>query len=522
MDRTDDRVGGRYRLLEVIGSGGMGRVWRAEDDLLLRTVAVKEITVPSTAPLATEAMREARAAARLDHPGVVKIFDVVWRQGRCWIVMEYVESRSLQRVIREDGPLPYREVARIGLAVLAALRTAHAAGVLHRDVKPDNVLLAAEGRVVLTDFGLATIGGPDGGPDPRLGSPSFIAPERLEAADAGVPSDLWSFGAMLYAAAEGRPPFARGDSASSLRALLTDPPDTPERSGPLTALILDLLAKDPAARPSPADVESRLRTALAHRPGRRRIHLRTVLGHRPGRRRTHLHTVLGHRPARRRTRLHTALGHRPGRRRTRLLLAALALLGLAATTILVSHRTRSEPGHGPGDMSTAAMISSAPVAPRNPCGDSGTATTGETTGNLPAGWIRFRDPTGFALALPPGWRRSPDDTDSGDDSGVCFADPSGRQALTVRASSMDAGNPAGYWRRREAATKLPGYHRISLDADWEYTWDPDPVTTRHERRVLLPAPGNRSYLLRWRVAEADWSATLPVQNRMLDHFAAAF
>ncbi len=475
MDSTDDRVGGRYRLLEVIGSGGMGRVWRAEDDLLLRTVAVKEITVPSTALLVAEAMREARAAARLDHPGVVKVFDVVWRRGRCWIVMEYVESRSLQRVVRDDGPLPYREIARIGLAVLAALRTAHAAGVLHRDVKPDNVLLAADGRVVLTDFGLATVGGVDAGPDPRLGSPSFIAPERVESGDAGVASDLWSFGAMLYAAVEGRPPFARGDAAASLRALLSDPPDEPELAGPLAPLLLALLEKDPARRPPAADVEARLRAVLHSRDGRRR---------------------------------------------TRLILASLTVLGLASAVTVVSQH----PGPGPHLITPAAMVS--PPTPRalavsavNPCGDTGVAVaaaTADVPADLPAGWIWFRDPTGFALALPHGWRRSPDDVDSAGDGGVCFSDPTGHQALTV--GSVAVVDPATYWRARESARKVSGYRRITLADEWEYVWSPTPSTTRHERRAVVPAAGNRSYLLRWRVPGTDWSTTGAVQREIFDRF----
>lgn len=470
VDRTDDRVGGRYRLLEVIGSGGMGRVWRAEDDLLLRTVAVKEIAVPSTAPLVAEAMREARAAARLDHPGVVKVFDVVWRQGRCWIVMEYVESRSLQRVIREDGPLPYREIARIGLEVLAALRTAHAFGVLHRDVKPDNVLLAADGRVVLTDFGLATVGGTDTGPDPRLGSPSFIAPERLESGESGVASDLWSFGAMLYAAVEGRPPFARGDAGASLRALLAEPPDAPVLAGPLAPLILDLLAKDPARRPSAADVESGLRAVLTRRAARRR---------------------------------------------TRMILASLTVLGLASTVTVIGQ-------HQPSTITPAAMVSSpAPAlfaAAVSPCGNAGVvaAAASDAPADLPAGWIWFRDPTGFALALPSGWRRSPEDTDSGADGGICFSDPTGHQALTVRSVTTEP--PATYFTNREAARPLPGYRRIALADEWEYVWNPTPTTTRHERRALIPAANNHSYLLRWRVADADWPATVTVQQALFDRF----
>jgi eukaryotic-like serine/threonine-protein kinase len=263
---ADDPIGGRYRLLELIGAGGMGRVWRARDELLLRDVAIKEMRDASPA-WHDQAIREARAAARLDHPGVVQVFDVVWHDDRSWIVMEYVRSRSLHQVVRTGGPLPPREVARIGAQVLSALRAAHAAGVLHRDVKPHNILIGMDGRVVLGDFGLATIGATGGGrpdgPDPLLGSPLFVAPERLRLAESGAPADLFSLGATLYDAVEGRPPFARSGTGDSLLALLEEPPDPPRRAGPLGALILDLLAKDPAQRPDAAGTETRLREVAA-------------------------------------------------------------------------------------------------------------------------------------------------------------------------------------------------------------------------------------------------------------------
>jgi hypothetical protein len=174
-------------------------------------------------------------------------------------------------------------------------------------------------------------------------------------------------------------------------------------------------------------------------------------------------------------------------------------------------------------MATAAMDSSTPRfvsgGSPSPCGSGGTAVTaatGDVPAGLPAGWIWFRDPAGFGLALPSGWRRSPHDTDSPGDDGVCFADPTGRHALTVHA--VTTADPRTYWQKREAAGRPSGYTRISLGTDWEYTWHPTPTTTRHERRVLTPAPGNRYYLLRWRVADADWLTTGPVQRQLIDRF----
>ncbi|MQA88235.1 MAG: protein kinase, partial [Streptosporangiales bacterium] len=221
-------VGGRYRLEEPLGRGGMGIVWRGRDELLGRAVSVKEVLLPPGLSaqeqdvLYRRTLREARAAARLDHPNVVLVYDVVEENGRPWIVMELVRARSLGDVIREDGPLPPHQVAEIGQHVLAALRAAHGAGVLHRDVKPSNVLLADDGRVVLTDFGVAAVEGDATltGSGTLLGSPAYIAPERARGARATAASDLWALGATLYAAVEGRPPHDRGAAMATLTAVV--------------------------------------------------------------------------------------------------------------------------------------------------------------------------------------------------------------------------------------------------------------------------------------------------------------
>ncbi|PWR16971.1 serine/threonine protein kinase, partial [Micromonospora sicca] len=263
-------VAGRYRLLDQVGSGGMGRVWRARDEMLHRDVAVKEVVPPGWLTeserdeLRLRTLREARTAARLNHPNVVRIYDVVHDRGSPWIVMEYVPSRSLQELLDTDGPLPPRRTAEIGLAVLAALRAAHAAGVLHRDVKPHNVLVAHDGRVVLTDFGLATFVGGDGamtGPGMVLGSPHFVAPERARDGISDPRTDLWSLGATLYAAVEGRSPYARASAMATLSALATDPPDPMRRAGPLRPALAGLLQREPWRRLTAAEVEPLLRAA---------------------------------------------------------------------------------------------------------------------------------------------------------------------------------------------------------------------------------------------------------------------
>ncbi|MFF4272501.1 serine/threonine-protein kinase [Streptomyces sp. NPDC001536] len=267
------RIGGRYRLGERVGQGGMGRVWRAQDEMLERPVAVKELWLDG--PDAGEdpgtrrerALREARASARIDHPGVVRVYDVAEEDDRLWIVMELIEAPSLERTVADHGPLGVRETARIGLALAEALRRVHAAGVLHRDVKPGNVLLGPGRRVVLTDFGIAALqdtqGLTRGGM--VLGSPEYMPPERATGHDPGPASDWWSLGATLCTALTGHSPFARPSIAATLLAVVYEEPELPGPDCPLTPLLRGLLAKDPALRPGADEIVAFL-TAVAVRP----------------------------------------------------------------------------------------------------------------------------------------------------------------------------------------------------------------------------------------------------------------
>jgi eukaryotic-like serine/threonine-protein kinase len=249
-------IGGRYTLRTAIGHGGMGTVWRASDTVLRRDVAVKEVLLPpGLAPSDRDAMyqrtlREARAAAALSHPAVVQVYAVVTDGGRPWIVMELLNSRSLAEMIVEDGPLAPRAVAKIGIALLGALEVAHAAGVLHRDVKPANVLISSDGRCVLTDFGVARM--PTDAeltsPGMVLGSPHFISPERAVGAKFGPPSDLFSLGVTLYTAVEGRPPFDKPDPFETMRAVVEEAPQPAMRAGALAGVLYGLLEKDPERR----------------------------------------------------------------------------------------------------------------------------------------------------------------------------------------------------------------------------------------------------------------------------------
>lgn len=257
MAESRDRLlSGRYRLNEQIGRGGMGTVWWAHDEVEDREVAVKEMHLPPSLDhrermnLLRRTEREALAAGRLRHPGLIAIYDMVIEDSRPWLIMEYVAARSLEDVFLDDGPISPRRVAEIGVQLLAALRAAHAAGIVHRDVKPSNVLLETSGRVVLTDFGIATYDGATTLTQTGtfMGSPAYVAPEVARGEPATPSSDLWSLGATLYAAVEGRPPYDHETAMATLSALVTSEPDFPVRAGPLRPVLGGLLTKDPARR----------------------------------------------------------------------------------------------------------------------------------------------------------------------------------------------------------------------------------------------------------------------------------
>ncbi|MCW8376745.1 serine/threonine-protein kinase [Streptomyces justiciae] len=267
------RIAGRYRLAESVGQGGMGRVWRACDEMLERQVAVKELRLdgpgadPDERTRRERALREARAGARIDHPGVVRVYDVAEEDDRLWIVMELVEAPSLEQTVARYGSLGVRETARIGLALAEALRRVHAAGVLHRDVKPGNVLLGPGRRVVLTDFGIAAVQDTQRLTQDGLlvGSPEYMPPERATGGVPGPASDWWSLGATLCTALTGRSPFARPSAPGTLYAVVYEEPELPGADCPLTPLLRELLAKDPARRPGADEIVAAL-AAVAARP----------------------------------------------------------------------------------------------------------------------------------------------------------------------------------------------------------------------------------------------------------------
>ncbi|MFJ8432685.1 serine/threonine-protein kinase [Kitasatospora sp. NPDC094019] len=273
---TGRLLAGRYRLDAVLGRGGMGTVWRAEDEMLGRTVAVKELRMNASVDedekhrLIVRTLREAKATARIRHSSAVTVFDVVEEDDRPWIVMELVESRSLADVIREDGPLAPARAAEIALDVLGVLSAAHAHGILHRDVKPSNVLIGDDGRVVLTDFGIASVEGDSSVTSTGMlvGAPSYISPERAQGQKPGPPADLWSLGGTLYAMVEGRPPYDRGSALATLTAVMTERLTAPVNAGPLLPVIEGLLAKDPTERLTAPQTRSMLKRVAAEATAR--------------------------------------------------------------------------------------------------------------------------------------------------------------------------------------------------------------------------------------------------------------
>jgi serine/threonine protein kinase len=584
----------RYRLEAVIGRGGMGAVWRARDELLNRDVAVKEIVWPPYLDKAERetarrrALREAQMAARLSHPNVVGIYDIVEEDGRPWIVMELVPYPSLRDVVREDGPLSPGRAAEVGLGILAALRAAHDAGVLHRDVKPGNVLLGPGGRVVLTDFGIARA---DGSPaltksGVLIGSPSYISPERARGGQAGTAGDLWALGASLYAAVEGRPPFDREGVLASLTAVVTDDPDPATRTGPLQPVISGLLRKDPGTRLGADEVEQLLRRvadgegptaeqpaadgpetpepeppqqaqapeppqqaqapeppqqAQAPEPAQQAQApepAQQAQAPEPGAPRPVSQPAgpgADSPPAGPMPPAPAPGSARPGRRRSRVLIgavAAAAVIAMAAVAVALaspsspSHRSASPPSPAhPGPTASAGRSTSpspASSAPASP--SSGTPGGGSGAGQLPAGYYRFTNSTGFSIGVPAGWRIS--------HVGhyVYIQAPSSPGVfLLIDQSGTPKPNPLADWQQQAASREgtYQGYHLIRLQsvrypqaekaADWEFSYVRNGQAVRVLNRNVL-ANSDHAYALYWTTPDSAWNA----DYHFFQVFAATF
>lgn len=479
-------IAGRYRLEARIGRGGMGVVWRATDQLLGRQVAVKEIPLDESlsaedARLQRErTLREAGAVARLSHPHIMVVHDVVEQDERPYIVMELIDGGSLADRIAAQGPVDAAEAARIGADLLSALRAAHTAGVLHRDIKPANVLVeSGTGRVVLTDFGIAQVAGATTLTETGsfVGSPEYTAPERMSGVRTGPEADLWSLGALLCTALSGESPFRRDSLGGILHAVVIDEIRPPAQAAPLLPVVRGLLERDPERRLDAVEAERMLRAFLEtgrtparrsserpYTPTQRDLPLRrSPAPERPGR---------GGRmaPARSRRGVLTAA----------LLVAVLAGAGASAAVLLMDRGGRD--GRTPVGTSAPATPTSGSSRTREPTPTGPTRSTGPTPtpsaplSSAPSGYHVAEDPAGFALAVPDGFTREPQG------ERVFYLSPGETFRLGVKVTEPRPGGPLGVMRRAAAKgpEANPGYrdgrvasltHRGHPAALWEFTWD---------------------------------------------------
>ena len=522
-------VAGRYRLLAPLGTGGMGTVWRAEDTVLGRSVAVKEVVFPQGLSdedrdvLRERTRREARAAARLDHPSAVTVYDVVEEDGSPYLVMELVEARTLSQVVRTDGPLGPQRTARIGLALLGALEAAHAQGIVHRDVKPGNVLLG-EGpgpleRVVLTDFGIASSAGDSSitSTGLLLGSPSYIAPERARGQAPRPASDLWSLGATLFTAVEGRPPYDGGDPLTTVTAVVTGEHAPFEKAGPLQAVIEGLLERDPDRRmPVPAARRELERVADGAVPDADattaiRLPVRVPAPAKPVSEETAALPAADVREAVDDAERAVPAPVPRGRRRSRLPVALLALAAVLAAGVVALALARPDLGAlTPGD---AAGSSAAP----SPSAEAQAAA-------LPEGWTRYEsEDEGWSIGVPPGFVQ----TMRGEQ--VQFRDPSTRRTLRIRSVPARSGALAVAEAYSAAlADQLTDYRELRVQpvpelertADLEFTYFSE-TDLRVLDRTVVTGSGDTAHHLYWQVNARDWDDALPQFDRIADTFVPA-
>ncbi|MFA1548474.1 serine/threonine-protein kinase [Actinomadura chokoriensis] len=560
-------LAGRYRLESVVGRGGMGTVWRARDETLHRDVAVKEVLLPAGLSDAERenrhrrTLREARASARLNHPGVVTVHDVVDEDDRPWIVMELVPARSLQDIVDEDGPLPPRRVAAIGRQIAGALRAAHAIGILHRDVKPANVLVADGDRAVLTDFGIAQLAGDATltGTGLLIGSPAYMSPERVNGDPAVPGSDLWALGATLYAATEGKAPHHRSDAMAVLAAVMTQDVPPPANAGPLAPVLTALLERDPARRLSGDRAEEALKAvADGHAAHVAAGHPTAVDGSAtqnaprqplvpapaPGMTETfpagpgQQHWTPGHTQTGTMHPGHTQAGHpqhgyaqtghpqpSPEPKRS----TVLPILGgvvVAATILAVAggvlwmNRSSPDGTHTTQPPTIVAKQSGPAAQTTSPSRSASPAVPSATP--LPAGLTLASGP-GYSIGVPRGWRRSVQG------NSVIWTDPASSAYVQVD-QTIWSGDPYEHWVtwEREAIRdgKLANFQRAGEitrtmvagrpAADIEFTWTRGAGLTRARDRGVIV--NGRPYAIVVAVPASQWNAREPLVKNVLDTF----
>lgn len=489
----------RYTLLEQLGKGGMGVVWRARDTVLERDVAVKEIYLPppvdgDTEAIRTRALREARAAARTAHPAVTRVFDVESTPERVRIVMELVEADTLTQRVARDGALSPREAARLGLDVLDALSAAHREGVVHRDVKPANIMVGADGRGKLTDFGVATLRD-----QPQLtaagqviGSPAYMAPEQARDGTASPSSDLWSLGATLYFAVEGRPPFDGGQPMTTMASVLEETPSHPDNAGPLEPILTALLTKQPQARPDADTVRGLLERVLTAPEDTEPVDETARQPHRWR---------------------HAAIAGA--------LVVVLGLAGGALASMSTFGGQLSAPEDGTGVGPDGDGGPQRPDAPPQESGDNpppppddGSAEDGSepVSAATAEGWTTYTDEElGYSLQVPADWEVVPLRGDMTD-----FRDPASPTYLRVDYTSEPPESAVGAWEDMSAsfASSREGYEELRIQpttyqgfraAVWEYRYTEGGVTLH----AVNLGFGNDQFghALNFVTAEDDWRAS---------------
>ncbi|MGW9349779.1 protein kinase domain-containing protein [Nocardiopsis flavescens] len=543
----------RYRLTSELGRGGMGRVWKAHDENLNRAVAIKEILFgpgldeEGRVRAAARARREAQAAAMGAHPNIVTVHDIFEEDGRPWIVMEFLTGCSLFDLVRTRGVRPPGEVARWGLALVDALDTAHRQGITHRDVKPENVMVTDGGRVVLTDFGIATIADTSAVTQTAaiMGSPAYLAPERLSNGPATPAGDLWSLGATLYHAATGISPFRREGVPATLNAILNQEPADRLAPGPLRDAVHGLLAKDPARRLDAGRGRALLaraadpaapgpRTAAALPPGpataappggagpagtgatRRAVPTGASVPPRPAPEGREGPGGPAPRPARR--------GGRPSWPVAVLALGlALAVAGVGAVVVLDPWGEGA--GARPSDAGSAAPEEPATGEPAE--GGAPQESPGPQQAPEQAGMVWTQEPEGFAILVPQGWIRRVSQ------ASVFYDAPDSAAYLQVDRTPHPTDDEYGHVLGQEEATavRLEGYERVRIEdvtdatpflsaADWEFTWGAPGEDRRMLARNIAVSPGEY-YTVAWASPAGPWAGHEDMRNAALEGFAPA-
>jgi tRNA A-37 threonylcarbamoyl transferase component Bud32 len=575
VKETTRLIAGRYRLLEELGKGGVGQVWRARDELLRRDVAVKEIVFPATvseldrASMQARVLREARAAAGLPHSSVVTVYDVIRDEAHGYIVMELIEASSITELVQRDGPLPVAKVAAIASQMVDVLEVAHEHGIIHRDVKPGNVMVLPEGTVKLADFGIAWIKD-----DPKItasglvvGSPSFMAPEQAQGMESTAATDMYGLGATMYYAVEAELPFDKGQAIATLTSVMADPPRRPSRAGALAPVIRALMAKDPVARPSASQVRSLLAPLVGRGPfpppadggaGSKEQLSRSgpapllfddlvpasatgttaaATGESGGAARAAVPEGVP-------DRIHAeiALGwdqrqRWPGSTAARML-GVLLVAALAAGAIyLLSHlgsgtntRARHQTAAGqhkhhrnggtgaanPSPGSTPAGVAVAPTPSGSVPATATSPSAGSTSssGVVPAaGWVPYVDPAvGWSIAYPPGWAPHQRDSHVYD-----FSDPNGSRYLRVAWTTTPGPDPAARWREysKSFGARYPNYRTIGISRNftfkgwkasaWEYTYS-DGGSLLHAVDLAL-VNGTYGFALNFQTHDSDWGSS---------------